>query len=196
MPPINVEVALLRLALPGVTLTPGAVLAARVLERSGARGMLALAGGRLPAALPDNLLPGDSVRLRVEEVGTERILLRVVEAQPQPQAAPAPVPVVVLPLPGGVRASVGVRVEPDGGEGEWRSWTVTVAYGSPALGPVDLRLTLDATALRAEIEVAPGVAMDAAQEQAQRLQDALAEAAARPADVRIRPRREPVDVYA
>lgn len=196
MPSINVEVALLRLALPGVTLSPGAVLAARVLERSGARGMLALAGGRLPAALPDNLLPGDSVRLRVEEVGTERILLRVVEPQPQPQAAPAPVPVVVLPLPGGARASVGVRVEPDGGEGERRSWTVTVAYGSPALGPVDLRLTLDATALRAEIEVAPGVAMDAAQEQAQRLQDALAEAAARPADVRIRPRREPVDVYA
>ncbi|MBW3607567.1 MAG: hypothetical protein KY463_04305 [Actinobacteria bacterium] len=193
MPPINVEVALLRLALPGVALSPGAVLAARVLERSGARGMLSLAGGRLPAELPDNLQPGDSVRLRVEEVGTERILLRVVEAEPQ--AAPVAAP-VALPLPGGAKAGVAVRVEPDGAAGERSSWTVAVAYGSPVLGPIDLRLTLDATALRAEVDVAPGSAIEAAQEQAQRLQDALAEAAGRPASVRIRPRRDPVDVYA
>lgn len=192
MPPINVEVALLRLALPGVGLTPGAVLAARVLERSGARGMLSLAGGRLPAELPENLRPGDAVRLRVEEVGEERILLRVVEPAP----APPPPAALLLPLPGGARAGVEVRVEAEGGDGERSSWTVAVAYVSPAIGPVDLRLTLDATALRAEVDVAPGAALDAAQEQAQRLRDALAEVAGRPVSVRIGPRREPVDVYA
>lgn len=192
MPPINVEVALLRLALPGVALSPGAVLAARVLERSGARGMLSLAGGRLPAELPENLRPGDSVRLRVEEVGAERILLRVVDP-----AAQAPPPAgLVLPLPDGRHARLDVRVEADGGPDERSSWTVAVAYGSPAIGAIDLRLTLDATALRAEIDVAPGAALDAAQEQAQRLRDALAEVAGRPVSVRIRPRREPVDVYA
>lgn len=192
MPPINVEVALLRLALPGVALSPGAVLAARVLERSGARGMLSLAGGRLPAELPESLRPGDSVRLRVEEVGAERILLRVVE--PPSQAAPPAA--LVLPLPGDGHAGLDVRVEPDGGVGERSSWTVDVAYESAATGPIDLRLTLDATALRAEIDIAPGAALDAAQEQAQRLRDALADVAGRPVSVRIRPRREPVDVYA
>lgn len=193
MLPINVEVALLRLALPGVALSPGAVLAARVLERSGARGMLSLAGGRLPAELPENLRPGDSVRLRVEEVGAERILLRVVE--PAPPAA-APHAALVLPLPGEAHARLDVRVEADGDDGERSSWTVAVTYGSGAIGPIDLRLTLDATALRAEIDVAPGAALDAAEEQAQRLRDALAEVAGRAVSVRIRPRREPVDVYA
>lgn len=191
MPPINVEVALLRLALPGVALSPGAVLAARVLERTGTRGMLALAGGRVAAELPENLRPGESVRLRVEEVGADRILLRVVEAQPQAAAAP----LVALPLPDGRRATVDVRVEPDDGEAERSSWTVAVAYGSPALGPIDLRLALDATALRAEVDVAPGAALDAAQEQAQRLREALAAVSGLAVSVQVRPRREPVDVY-
>lgn len=191
MPPINVEVALLRLALPGVALSPGAVLAARVLERTGTRGMLALAGGRVAAELPENLRPGESVRLRVEEVGADRILLRVVEAQPQAAAAP----LVALPLPDGRRATVDVRVEPDDGEAERSSWTVAVAYGSPALGPIDLRLVLDATALRAEVDVAPGAALDAAQEQAQRLREALAAVSGLAVSVQVRPRREPVDVY-
>jgi hypothetical protein len=61
------ELILLRTVLPGPALRPGAVLAARVLEN----GLLSLAGARVKASLPDDVRPGDALRLRVKELGPE-----------------------------------------------------------------------------------------------------------------------------
>jgi hypothetical protein len=63
---ISSELILLRTLLPGSslpvrTLAPGAIVAARVLDR----GLLPLAGTRVPATLPDDVRPGDTLHLRV-----------------------------------------------------------------------------------------------------------------------------------
>jgi hypothetical protein len=73
---------------------------------------------------------------------------------------------------------------------------VALAYESPALGTIDLRLTLDATTLRAEVDAAPGPALEAASAGTERLREALAVSGERPVTVRVRPRRQPVDVRA
>src|ERR687888_2055732 len=98
---LRVEAALLRAQLPELVLRPGMTLPARVMERAGQFGVLLLAGTPLSAELPDELRAGDRLRLRVEEVGADRVVLRAVETQAQPPAAgsPLPPPEVALPLP-------------------------------------------------------------------------------------------------
>ena len=81
---ITPELILLRTALASPSLRPGAVVAARVLDR----GVLSLLGARVPATLPDDVRPGDVLRLTVKEAGPERILLQVVQ-QPPPVATAA-----------------------------------------------------------------------------------------------------------
>ncbi|MEY2535753.1 MAG: hypothetical protein QOF29_3663, partial [bacterium] len=76
---LRVEVALLRATLPDLVLRPGMTLPARVLERAGQHGLLLLAGTPLSAELPDGLPAGARLRLRVEEVGAERVVLRAME---------------------------------------------------------------------------------------------------------------------
>lgn len=192
--PIRLEAALLRAALPELVLREGMTLAARVLERSGHRGTLSLAGRQVAAELPETLAPGAEVRLRVEEAGPERVLLRVVDQAPAAVAVPPP---VVVPLPGGRRAHVAIEAEEEreGRGGGGAPPAVTVTYASAALGTFALRLTLEPGTLRALVEAAPRGAQ-AAREASEALRDALADAAGRPADVRIVERREPLDVYA
>ena len=81
---ITPELVLLRTALASPSLRPGAVVAARVLDR----GVLSLLGARVPATLPEDVRPGDVLRLTVKEAGPERILLQVVQ-QPPPVATAA-----------------------------------------------------------------------------------------------------------
>src|SRR5687767_11851130 len=114
MDPLKIEAALLRANLPDLTLRPGMTLPGRVLERAGQFGVLLLAGTALSAELPDELTAGATLRLRVEEVGADRVVLRALEAPPAPPAAPPP-PDVALPLPGGARAEVRVTEAPDRG---------------------------------------------------------------------------------
>src|SRR5215210_1004123 len=99
---LRVQAALLRANMPDLVLRPGLMLPARVLERAGQYGLLLLAGTPLSAELPDELQAGARLRLRVEEVGPDRVVLRAVEPGGQP-ASPAqvPPPDVALPLPGG-----------------------------------------------------------------------------------------------
>jgi|GEM_PF-6018812 len=62
---------------PVVVVTPGQVLAARVIEATGGRLELAVAGTRVTAASDLPLAAGDTVRLEVAHADDERIVLRL-----------------------------------------------------------------------------------------------------------------------
>ena len=195
---LKVDVALLRANLPDLMLRPGMTLPGRVLERAGQFGVLMLAGTALAAELPDNLAAGAAVRLRVEEVGADRVVLRALEAPPAAAPHPPP-PDVALPLPGGARAEVRVS-EREGREGETSTpTTIALAYASPALGPLELRLVHRSGAgLQVTVGAVAGVAEDLARAAADELREALSRAVGAPATVTVVPRPpEPkVDVYA
>jgi hypothetical protein len=122
------DLVLLRTALQGPALRPGAMLVARVLEN----GLLSLAGARVNASLPDDVKPGDALRLRVKELGPERIVLQIVP-DPPPAATAA------VALPGGASARIVEDEEGSGGRGSDRA--VLLRYDSPTLGRLDIRLS-------------------------------------------------------
>jgi hypothetical protein len=122
------ELILLRTVLSGPALRPGAVLAARVLEN----GLLSLAGVRVQASLPDDVQPGDALRLRVKELGPERIVLQVVPDPP-------PAATSVVALPGGATVRIVADAERAGARGAGRA--VVLRYDSPALGRLDMHLS-------------------------------------------------------
>src|SRR6185312_16009375 len=124
---ITPELVLLRTALASPSLRPGAVVAARVLDR----GVLSLLGARVPATLPEDVRPGDVLRLTVKEAGPDRILLQVVQ-QPPPVATP---PVM---LPGGATARVIHEEDEQEGAG---ARAVTLRYDSATLGRLDIKIS-------------------------------------------------------
>jgi hypothetical protein len=130
------QLVLLRTALPAPALRPGAVLAARVLEN----GMLALAGSRVRATLPDDVQPGEALRLRVKEIAPERIVLQIVP-DPPPAATAA------VALPGGATARIVEDDEGAGARGSGRA--VVLRYDSPTLGRLDIRLTTSGATVHA-----------------------------------------------
>jgi hypothetical protein len=197
MDTLRVEAALLRANLPDLTLRPGMTLPGRVLERSGNFGLLMLAGAALSAELPENLTAGSMLRLRVEEVSADRVLLRALEPQAAP-AAPAPPPDVTVPLPGGREAEVRVTEDAAGPDGR-RTTTIALAYDSPALGTLDLKLVhRPGAGLQATVGAAAGPAEDRARGAAGALRQALTDALGMPATVTViaRPPEPRVDVYA
>jgi len=189
-PVVSVATALLRAQLPEVTLREGASVMARVASRGEGHGVLVLAGIPLTAQLPDGVESGATLKLRIEEVSPERVVLRV---DPQTTAALAqapPPPRQDLP-----RVAVGEppRRAPSGGEG---GASVALAFVSPALGRLDLRIELATGAVQVGVEAHAGRAYEAADGAAERLRATLVEILERPASVRVTPRREPLDVYA
>jgi hypothetical protein len=126
---ITPELVLLRTALASPSLRPGAVVAARVLDR----GVLSLLGARVPATLPEDVRPGDVLRLTVKEAGPDRILLQVVQ-QPPPVATP---PVM---MPGGATARVIQDEDEQAGGGARGERAVTLRYDSATLGRLDIKI--------------------------------------------------------
>jgi hypothetical protein len=79
-------------------------------------------------------------------------------------------------------------------QGEERS-SVVLGFQSAELGRLDMRIEL--TAGRVEVVVdTPAQVHDLVQDEAERLRDGLAVRVEREAHVEVRPRREPVDLYA
>jgi len=202
---IQVNAVLLRGLLPDLRLTPGTTLAGRIMERHGAHGLLNLAGAVLVAELPDDVPEGARLRLAVQDVGAERVVLRIVGEVPagaaQPQApAPPPAaagPIVPLPLPGGLEAHA--RVEGDGcGEGPGAAGTraVTVRYVSPTLGRFEVRLVLSPGGLAAGVTAPPGEGAALAGAHAEELRTALRGVLGTTVDVHVGERRDRVDVRA
>lgn len=178
-----VDLVLLRGLFADTSLRPGLVLAAKVLERDGPRGLLLLNGARVPAQLPPQLAAGDVLRVRVTEVTPERLALQVVPPD-TPTSEPAP-PTLGLPLPGGAR----FRVDPDttaqpGGVTPGSSARIRLRFDSPALGPLDFLLEVGPEIASATVHVATGAA-EVVGSAANELRDALAGATGRPATVRV-----------
>src|SRR5689334_9962222 len=146
---MDVQLVLLRSLLGELPLKPGSVLAARVLDAR----TISLAGVRMEASLPEGVEAGTTMRVRVREATSERLLLQVVgsssheageassataaAAQPQPIALSAP-----IPLPGGASAQLFVDPDEDpgaeGGSSGPRVQTVTLRYESAGVGRLDL----------------------------------------------------------
>ena len=155
---ITPELVLLRTALASPTLRPGAVVAARVLDH----GVLSLLGARVRATLPEDVRPGDVLRLTVKEAGPERILLQVVQ-QPPPMATGA------VMLPGGATARVIEEDDEADGAGGGAERAVTLRYDSATLGRLDIRLS----AAGATVTASEGPPADAARAAAGELAGAL-----------------------
>jgi hypothetical protein len=189
-PVVAIKTLLLQTQLPDITLRPGTSVVGRVASRGEGHGVLVIAGIPLTAQLPDEVgRAGDTLRLSVSDVTPERVTLHLEQVIP-PGAQPAP-----------ERASpprVQVEDPPRSAHvgGEERS-TVALSFHSDALGRLDLRLDLVKGArVRATVEAPAGRSFTLAHRAAGRLHDGLRARTGLEADVRITPRREPLDVYA
>ncbi len=203
---LALDLALVRdVLLPGLSLTPGRAMMARVVDADqGAGGRLAIAGYLLEAELPKEMAAGQSVRLVVREVTAERVLLAAMHepaaSMHEPAAPPLQTPLAApIQLPGGAM----LRVLEDGGEegetgggGSRGGHTLGLQLDLPGLGPLELRFGLDPASVRAAIATDPGPALAQAQAQAGELRDALARVCERPASVTVTARRRPLDLYA
>jgi hypothetical protein len=190
-PVVAVRTLLLQQAMPDLLLRPGASVVARVASRGDLDGVLVLAGVPLTAQLPDEVQSGATLRLKVREVTPERVTLQLDGPPIPPPPADAP------PQP---RQDTAARVDVQDPprrrmeQGEERS-SVVLGFQSAELGRLDLRIEL--TAGRVEVVVdTPAQVHDLVQDEAERLRDGLAVRVEREAHVKVRPRREPVDLYA
>src|SRR4051812_11930666 len=100
---IQLSAAILRNQAPDLVLRLGSTVAARVLERHGARGLISIGNAVLAAELPEQVSAGDRLRLLVQDATAEKVTLKLVAEQQAP-------PAVSVPLPGGAR----LHVEEDG----------------------------------------------------------------------------------
>jgi Flagellar hook-length control protein FliK len=202
MDPIAVTAALLRNQLPDVTIREGASLMARVASKGESHAVIVIAGIPVTAKVPPEVAAGATLKLKVQEVTPERVTLQI-EPQLPGQAAPAtqasPNQVIGAFAPGAqpVQAKVEVEERParrQGADGEPAD-VVSLTFTSPTLGRLDLRLELRGERLLTEITTPAGRANDIANEGAERLRATL-EASGLEATVKVRPRHEPLDLYA
>jgi hypothetical protein len=186
---VSVQTALLRAQMPDVALRPGSTVTARVASVGDRHGVLVLAGIPLTAQLPAEVKSGATLKLRVEEVSAERVVLRMDQAPQTPLAAPPP-----STLPDArVRVQHPPRRRPDAEGGGAR---VTLAFESAALGRLDLRIDLATRRVDVGVAAQAGRPFELAEAGSERLRDALEASTGLPANVQVTQRREPLDLYA
>jgi hypothetical protein len=194
MQPLDVDLVLLRSAAPDLLLAVGRVLPARVVERNGRHGILNLAGALLTAELPEELEVGARLRLVVRETTVDRVVLQLAE---QRQAAPLQTPPPLeVPLPRGGTVAVTARDDDGAGADGRRARVIALRCEVPRLGTVELRIALEDELVHALAALADGPPLALARASAGALRSALATAAARPAEVDVVVRPDPLDVYA
>src|SRR5262245_9145988 len=180
---------LLQTQLPDVTLRAGTSVVARVLSRGEHHGVLVIAGIPLTATLPEEIgKTGETLRLSVSDVTPDRVTLRldeVVNPAAQPPPPPADRPRVTVQDPPAT-----VRV---GGEERSR---VALSFHSPALGRLDLELEVAGGRVRVAVETPVGRPYELAEAASPRLHDGLQARTGLEPAVQVRPRREPLDLYA
>jgi hypothetical protein len=201
MDAIQLNAVLLRNLLPDLRMTPGSTFVGRVMERHAGHGLLNLAGTVLVAQLPEGVEAGARLRLAVQSVTPDHVVMQIVQdagpgaapAPGSPQAAPQTPPAVAVPLPDGTQAQMRLEVVEDGeadGLGGERAKAVTVHYDSPALGRVDVRLVLGPNGLAAGVGAAPGLPVQLAERHAEELRAGLSRAMGRPVEVHVGRRTE------
>jgi hypothetical protein len=187
-PIVSIQAALLRTQMSDLVLRPGASVVARVASRGEAHGVLMVAGIPLTAQLPRGVEAGDTLKLRVEEVTQDRVVLRL------DQQAPVAAPVAAPPQPQPARVTVQEpprrRHEDDGGT------SVALTFESPSLGRIDLRIDLATSALHIGVAALPGRPYEAASGGSERLRATLDAATGLRSTVRVTRRHEPLDIYA
>jgi hypothetical protein len=189
-PIVAVKTLLLQEAMPELTLRPGASVVARVASRGDQHGVLVLAGVPLTALLPEEAKAGATLRLKVTEVTPERVTLQLDGPPLLPPGAEPP------PPRRDATARVAVQDPPRRrGAGADERSSVALTFESAALGRLDLRIELTAGTVEVVVD-APAAVHDLVQRDAGRLRDALTVRTERAAAVTVRPRREPVDLYA
>ena len=125
---------------------------ARVASRGETHAVLVIAGVPVTAELPKEVQAGATLQLKVKEVSAERVRLQI---DSQPPTAPT---VAATPAPMELRPQVAVEEEPArrrGADGELAD-VVTLAFNSPTLGRLDLRLELRGEKLLAEVTTPAG----------------------------------------
>jgi hypothetical protein len=189
-PVVAIKTLLLQTQLPEVTLRPGTSVVGRVASRGEGHGVLVIAGIPLTAQLPDEVgRTGDTLRLSVSDVTPERVTLQLEQVIP-----PGATRVPEQPAPPKVQVEDQPRTTRVGGEA--RS-TVALSFQSDALGRLDFRLDLVAgKRVRAAVEAPAGRSFTLAHRASDRLQGGLHARTGLEAEVRVSPRREPLDVYA
>jgi hypothetical protein len=194
---LRVEAAMIRALLPDLVLREGMRVVASVAERAGQRGIIILAGTPLAAQLPDDVQAGDVLRLIVTETSSEKIVLRIADAQQAPQAPPAGIP---LPLPEGMQARITVTERDADGTSHGRDaeqQEVRLTYTSARLGAIDLHLALAGEeGLRVGVRARAGAPFELAERHATELRDAVVAATGKAAQVIVSARHDPFDEYA
>jgi hypothetical protein len=162
--------------------------------------VIVLAGIPLTAQVPPEVQAGATLRLKVQEVTAERITLQIDHGEP-----PAPAQAPTAPLVGQPPAPPALpqpRVEVQERPAKRRSAAggepadvVALAFTSPTLGRLDLRLELRGEKLLAEVTTQPGLPHAVASGASERLRARLLSAGLDPT-VEVRARRDPLDVYA
>jgi hypothetical protein len=180
--------------MPELSLRPGASLVARVASRGEGHGVLVLAGIPLTAQLPDDVEAGATLRLRVDEVTPERVVLRIDPAAIA--VPPQPAPAAAGGWEENPRVAVGEPPQKRTGPGGEERAGVTLAFHSPALGRLDLRIEVGGGRVEAAVAADAGHPYETADAASSRLQDGLAARTGLVAAVSVVPRREPLDVYA
>jgi hypothetical protein len=197
MQTLRVEAALLRAMLPDLVLREGMQVVASVVERAGQKGIIMLAGTPLAAQLPDEVKTGDVLRLTVAETSSERIVLRIADAQQAAQAQAQPTVGVPLPDGGNARITVAERDADDARGGEAEQHDVRLTFASARLGNLDLHVALaGGEALRVNVRARAGAPFELAERHAAELQAAVATATGKPAQVLVSARHDPFETYA
>jgi hypothetical protein len=188
--PIAVQLITLQQVMPDVTLRLGQSLLARVAERHGDRGILMIAGQPLVAQLPDNVRPGDVLKLAVRDITAEQVVMQMHEGKEAAQTAARQDAAVPLAFPGQPPSQILVDDEAAGGngEGEGDVSTVAVTYESPVLGAMNFRLGMDGSRVAVEVRVAAGAPLELATAAAESLRERLTSATDRAASVTVAPR--------
>jgi len=195
MDPVSLDAAVLKLRFPELILRPGMQVVARVASRGeGLRAAIVLGGNLISATVPEHIRKGDTLRLTVADTSPERVVLRLDGSTPQiaEQAALVPQP---TPPPLQPRADADTGGERSRGRRGGDRPGVSLAYETPALGRLDLRLEQGPDGVVVVIAAQRGTAQLAAQH-VEELRATLDERTPGRASVRVEQRREPLDTYA
>lgn len=188
---------------------PGALVTGRVLDAR----TLVLEGVRMQAQLPPDVQPGQRLRMRIEQAGSQRVHLKIVERLPEPgsaaaaaraDAAQAPAQesaqaqpsaqAFAMALPGGVEARVYVTEDTgsEGADSDDGGKPVVLRYDSPTLGRLDVRLDR----LSAAVHVAAGEPAEQVRGNLDQLKAALERVQGTEMQVTMHPRLETYDARA
>src|SRR3954451_402661 len=163
MQPVAVQLLQLQAMLPDTTLRVGQSLVARVAERHEGKGILMLAGKPLVAELPENVRPGDVLKLAVKDITADKVVMQMRETQEAQQPQQQNVIPLAIPFPDGRQAFVNFDDAKGGGQDRESAFAaVALTYESPALGPINLRIGMDPNNVMVEVRIAAGQQLELA----------------------------------